>query len=170
MKKYLPSFVCGFGAGVLQVVPVAKTFTCCLIVPAAAFLAIYLEKKASNDEAVIDLKKGAIIGLITGLFAAVFGSFFDLFITFITKNNDMVSAFTDFQNMILNFPLDENLKTEILDLMANVVDEIKTTGFSALYAFSVIINNIVINPIFGIVGGLIGVKVLESKNSNLRMW
>lgn len=161
--------MCGFGAGVLQVVPVAKTFTCCLIVPAAAFLAIYLEKKASNDEAVIDLKKGAIIGLITGLFAAVFGSFFDLFITFITKNNDMVSAFTDFQNMILNFPLDENLKTEILDLMANVVDEIKTTGFSALYAFSVIINNIVINPIFGIVGGLIGVKVLESKNSNLRM-
>jgi hypothetical protein len=169
LKKYLPSFVCGFGAGVLQVVPVAKTFTCCLIIPAAAFLAIYLEKKSKSETVEIDLKKAAMIGLFTGLYAALFGSFFDLFITLVTKSNDIVAAFTEFQNLVINMPLDETLKNDVLDSMANVADEIKGTGFSILYSISVIINNFIVNPIFGVIGGLIGVKVLNSKNPNMRI-
>ncbi len=169
MKKYLPSFVCGFGAGVLQIVPVAKTFTCCLIIPAAAFLAIYLEKKSKHEVTKMDLKKAAMIGLFTGLYAAFFGSFFDLFITFITKNNDIVAAFSEFQNLVLNLPFDETVKTEVLDLMTNIVDQIKETGFSLLYSVSVIVNNFIVNPVFGIIGGLIGAKVLDSKNQNLRI-
>lgn len=57
MKKYLPSLVAGFGAGVLSVVPVLKSFACCLIVPAAAYLSIVLYQRANNLDERIETSK-----------------------------------------------------------------------------------------------------------------
>ena len=93
MKKLLPAIVAGFGAGVLHVVPITKSLTCCLVVPLAAAAAILLEQKSQNSTGEIELKRGAILGLLTGLFAALFGSFFDIFITLVTKSNDIITAY-----------------------------------------------------------------------------
>ncbi len=166
MRKYISPFICGFGAGVLQVVPVAKSLACCFIVPLAAFLSLYLELKANPSSEQIQLKKGLIFGLLTGLFAALFGSFFDIFITLITKNNDIVATFPELQKMINGFPLSEELKNEVLRLFNNVRREILQYGFSPLYTVSVIINNLVINSIFGMIGGLVGVQAINSKLKN----
>ncbi|MEW6194577.1 MAG: hypothetical protein AB1521_05405 [Bacteroidota bacterium] len=166
MRKYISPFVCGFGAGVLQVVPVAKSLACCFIIPLAAFLSLYLELKANPSSVQIQLKKGLIFGLLTGLFAALFGSFFDIFITLLTKNNDIVAAFPELQKMINGFPLSEELKKEVLRLFNSVRNEILRYGFSPLYTISVLINNLVINSIFGMIGGLVGTQVINSKFKN----
>ena len=169
MKKYLSAFVCGFGAGVLQVVPVAKTFSCCLIIPVAAFLALILDQKSRNDFTRILPAKAIVIGLITGLYAALFGSFFDILITFITKNNDVVATFPEFQKMILNFPLElaPEVKQEVLNLMVGVRDQITQTGFSLLYSMSVIISNLFVDTIFGLIGGLVGAQIINNRNQKL---
>jgi hypothetical protein len=166
LKKYLSAFVCGFGAGVLQIVPVAKSFSCCLIIPAAAFLALVLEQKSTNNFTRILPGKAILIGLVTGLYAAIFGSFFDILITFITKNNDIVATFPEFQKMIADFPLEltQEMKDEILKLMTTVRDQITETGFSLLYSISVIFSNLFIDTIFGIIGGLVGAQILNNRN------
>lgn len=163
MKKYLSAFVCGFGAGVLQIVPVAKSFSCCLIIPAAAFLAILLERKSKNETGTIELKNGILIGTITGLYAALFGSFFDLLVTFITKSNDLVAALPEFQKLITNFPVSDFIKEEVSNMLYKVYDQIRETGFSWLYTFSVVINNFFINTIFGLLGGLFGSQFINSR-------
>ena len=169
MKKYLSPLIVGFGAGVLSIVPVAKSFGCCLIIPVAAFISLLLDQKANNNYSIIEIKKGIIFGLLTGLYAALFGSVFDFFITFVTKNNDLVATYSELQKLISDFPVSDVLKDEILTLLGAVVDSIRTSGFSLLYTFSVLANNILLNSVFGILGGIIGVQILNSrsqKNNN----
>ena len=165
MKKYLPAIVAGFGAGVLHVVPITKALTCCLVIPLAATAAIMLEQKANKIIGEFPLKRGVILGILTGLFAALFGSFFDIFITFITKNNDLLLAFNELNNVIDSIPVPENIKQETLTLMKSVADQIRQTGFSSLYAFAILFNNLVVDLIFGAIGGLVGTKILNARNS-----
>ncbi len=93
------------------------------------------------------------MGLLTGIYAALFGSFFDIFITLVTKNNDIIAVFHEMGNLIDNFPVSPEIKEEVLNMLSNVVNDIKATGFSWLYTLSIFINNIVLNSIFGVVGG-----------------
>lgn len=165
MKKYLSAFVCGFGAGVLQVVPVAKSFSCCIIIPAAAIIAIMLDRKAegisSREE--ISTNRAIVIGALTGLYAALFGSFFDIFITFLTKSNDLVATYTQLQSTLNDFPISDALRNEVLALMERVKTDITETGFSFLYTLSVLVNNFIINTIFGFAGGLLGAQIINGK-------
>ena len=163
MKKYLSAFVSGFGAGVLSIVPVAKTFTCCLIVPAAAYISLVLDQKATKDFSKISIKKGVIFGLLTGLYAALFGSSFDLIVTFITKNNDIVATFPELQKIITDFPISEQLQTEVLNLLGGVVEEIKSKGFSLIYSITILTNNLVLNSLFGMLGGVLSVQIINSR-------
>ena len=163
MKKYLSAFVCGFGAGVLQIVPVAKSFSCCLIIPVASYLALVLHQKANNDFGKMDFKKGAIIGLLTGLYAALFGSSFEIVITLITKNNDLVVAYPELMKVISDFPLAEAMIEQSQMLLESVVEDIKTSGFSILYTFAVIANNLFVDVVFGLLGGIIGVQIINSR-------
>lgn len=163
MKKYISSFVSGFGAGVLQIVPVAKSFACCLIVPIASYIAIILDRRAKGTNEKMSFKQGAVFGLITGIYAAIFGSIFDLVITFLTHNNDFIFAISELQKVIKGFPLDEKIKQEVFSMISGVAVDIQKYGFSVLYSFSVIFNNFIINPIFGMIGGLISVQIINSK-------
>ena len=165
MKKYFPAIVAGFGAGVLHVVPIAKALTCCLIVPIAAVIAIMLEQKASGSTGNFDIKRGAILGLLTGVFAALFGSFIDIFITFVTKSNDIILSFNQLIEAVGSFPIPDEVKSEVISLMRSVADEIRENGFSSLYSLSIIFNNLLVDSIFGTIGGLVGTKVLNSRNS-----
>lgn len=166
MKKYLPSLVCGFSAGVLQIVPLVKSFSCCLVLPLAAFFALILEQKSTNNFDIISAKKAVMIGLFTGLFAALFGSFLEILITFITKQNDIIITFPELQKMVGNFPVTEDIKKEVLLLFQNVRNDILTTGFSWLYSFSLVVNDFFIDILFGITGGLIGSQIINNRINN----
>ena len=165
MKKHLPAIVCGFGAGVMQIVPIAKSLSCCIIIPVAVVLAIALDRKANNipNDERTETSKAAIIGVLTGIFAAIFGSFLDIFITLITKNNDIIAAFPEIQNMLGNFPISETIRNEVIDMFQGIITQIQQTGFSAIYALSITINNLIVNTIFGLLGGLVGVQIINSK-------
>jgi hypothetical protein len=166
VKKYLPSLVCGFGAGVLQIVPFIKSFSCCMIMPLAAFLALILEQRSTNYFGSIPLKKALLIGLLTGLFAAVFGSVFELFITYITKQNDIMATLPELQRMINSFPVTDDIRREVLNLFQSIKNDILYNGFSWFYTLSVLLNNFIINSIFGTVGGLIGSRIINNRSNN----
>lgn len=166
MKKYLPSLVCGFGAGVLQVVPFVKSFSCCMIMPLAAFLALILEQRSTNSFGQISTKKALFLGFMTGLFAAAFGTVFELLITFITKQNDIMTTFPELQRMIDTFPVTEDIKKEVLGLFQGIRNDILNTGFSWFYTLSVIVNNFFVNAVFGTAGGLVGSKIINSRSSD----
>ena len=162
-NKYLPSLVTGFGAGVLSVVPLLKSFACCLIVPAAAYFSIVLYQRSKNLDEMIPTSKAVFLGIFTGIFAALFATTFEVMITLFTKHNDLIEAFGNMQNMINSFPIDDSTKQQVLDLIGNVAEDIKQTGFSFIYTITILFNNLIVNTIFGLVGGIIGLQVINSK-------
>ncbi|MBX3007596.1 MAG: hypothetical protein KF816_06160 [Melioribacteraceae bacterium] len=168
MKKYISPFICGFGAGVLNVVPVVKSFGCCIIMPIAVYISLLLDIKASGNNKTIAIKKGIMFGLITGLYAALFSTSFEIIITFITKQNDLVNGFSEFQKMSDSLPFAQEIKNEVINLMASVREDIINYGFSFLYSISLLINNLVVNTIFGIGGGLISVQIINNRLNRSR--
>ena len=164
MKKILPALVPGFAAGVLAVVPIAKNFGCCLIIPAAAVAAVFLEQASKGSRGEVEMSRALVLGLLTGIFAALFGSAFDVFVTLVTKNNELVSAYGELQKVLSGMPLSDDVKQQVSDLFAGMIKEIQTTGFSFIYAISMFVNNMISNVIFGLIGGLIGAKIFNSRN------
>ena len=163
MKKYLPSLVAGFGAGVISVVPLLKSFACCLIVPAAAYVALVLYQKSNNLDEPIETKKAILLGVFTGLFAALFATTFEIVITLFTKQNDLIDAYGNMQSMINSFPLDTSLKQQVIDLITNVVTDLQETGFSVIYSFTLLFNHLIVDTIFSFVGGVIGMQIINAK-------
>ncbi len=161
-NKYLPSIVTGFGAAVLSTIPGIKNLNCCLIIPAAAFLSLYLYHKSTGNDPPIKLNKALSYGLITGLIAALFSSLFDILITFIIHSNDLVVGLEQTEEMMHELKLGA-LMDASMEIMRTMVKEIEATGFSALYTVMITISNFFIFSIFGMLGGLLGMAVLNKR-------
>ena len=162
-NKYLPSIVTGFGAAVLSTIPGIKNLNCCLIIPAAAFLSLYLYHKSTGNDPPIQLNNALSYGLITELIAALFSSLFDILITFITHSKDLIAGLEQTEEMMHELKLGA-LMDASMEIMRTMVKEIEATGFSALYTVMITISNFFIFSIFGMLGGLLGMAVLNKRN------
>jgi hypothetical protein len=162
-KKYIPSIITGFGAAVLSTIPEIRSLICCLIVPGAAFFALYLYNKTMGNNQPIKLNRAISYGLITGLVAAFFTSIFDIIITFLTHSNELVTGLSQTEDFMRQFKLGPFMDAS-MKLMEEMVKEIKSTGFSALYAVMITISNFFVFSIFGILGALVGMAILNRRN------
>lgn len=164
MKKYLPTFITGFAASVLSIVPGIKGFSFCLIVPGAVILALILDQKVSKSSERIRINKAIMFGFMTGLFATIFITVLDVLITFITKTNDFVEALPQSEALIREFKFGP-MAEESLKIMKHMAKEIQRTGFSPLYLFILFTSNFFTNIIFGIIGGLVGMGLLNKRQT-----
>jgi len=161
-KAYLPPLVTGFGAAVLTTIPGVREFGCCLIVPLAVFTALLLYRKTLNGDTDISVKTSLLLGFLTGLFAALFSSFFDVIMTLFTHTNDFVKTLPQTTEILDSFKLGEAAK-ETLNLMNGMADQITSTGFSFLYTLFILLSNLLIDCIFGLIGGLLGRIIVNRK-------
>jgi hypothetical protein len=162
-SKYLPALVCGFAAAVLMIIPEIKNFGCCLILPAAAAFSLFLNKKINSVRGAISTSDAFFYGIFTGVFSALFLTGFDLLITYFAKTNDLVESLPDSKTMLRDLNLGPIMENAIA-MMENMAKDIKLNGFSALYSIMILISNLVINTIFGMIGGLIGMKYLNKRS------
>lgn len=163
-KFYLPSLVSGFGAAVLTTIPGFKEFGCCLIVPLAVFTALLLFRKTLNNDKNLTVKTSVLIGLITGIFAAIFTTFFDLIITFFTRSNDFVQTLPQAIQFLDELKLGETAK-QTIDLMNGMKNQITTNGFSLLYTLFILFSNLLIDTVFGLLGGILGRIIVNRRNT-----
>ncbi len=164
-KKVLPSLVCGFGAAVLSTVPGIKSLGCCLIIPLAAVLALYLDIRINKSDLPVTFKTAAAFGVLTGIFAAFFATFFDVLITYIAHTNDFVDALPQTEAMIRQYKLGAILD-QTMQLLKMMSEQIKNNGFSAMYTFGIFVSNMFINTIFGFLGGMIGMSFINKRVRN----
>jgi hypothetical protein len=163
LKKLLPAIVAGLVIGIVEIIPFIKSLTCCILVPFAVYYAMNLEVKGNKKATPFTLAEGIRLGILTGIFGAFFAVFLDSFLTFILRSNDFVAAFPQMEAFIQSFGVPEQTKKEVLAMLQSIVEEIKTTGISIVYSFSMLISNLIFNTILGLLGGLIGVKFINKK-------
>jgi hypothetical protein len=162
VKKIFPSLVSGFAASVFSTIPLLKSISCCLLVPAAAVLALFLDRKINNNLDKITLQKALLFGFLTGLFSAFFITSFDLLIIFITKSNDLINTLPQTEAMMNEWNLGP-LFNQSITMLRQMAEEINTTGFSLLYAVMIFFSNLISNTIFGMIGGALGMAILNKK-------
>ncbi len=154
-NKFLPVLVCGFGAAVLSTIPGLKSASCCLFVPLAAALSLVLHQKMNKPEEPYKTGIALLFGFLTGIVIALFSTVFETIITLITHTNEFVEALpqTEAAMRDLNLGPIFDQSVEILKALAN---EIRTNGFSLFYTVGMLFSNIIINSIFGMIGGMLG--------------
>ncbi len=162
-KKYMSPLVCGFSAAVLSIVPGFKAFACCLVVPLAAFFSLYLERRINKNSDKIISRQAVTFGLLTGLFAALFATGFDILLTFVTHSNDFTSTLPQTEAMLRSYNLGP-LLDESMHILKKMSVDIKTYGFSTLYAISMLMSNLITNCLFGLVGALVGMYYINKRS------
>jgi hypothetical protein len=163
LKKYLPTLVCGFGASVLSTVPGIKNFSCCLIVPAAAVISILLDKKINNSNEKVLLGKTLGFGFLTGLFATLFITTFEMLLTYFTRSNDFIQSLPQTEIIMRQWNLGPMID-ESLKLIKGVAKEIHKSGFSFIYLLMILSSNFIVNSIFGMIGGALGMSLANRKS------
>lgn len=161
-KKYLPTLVCGFAAAVLSTVPGIKNFSCCLLVPGAAAISILLDKKINPSNEKILIGKSLGFGFLTGLFATIFITAFEVLLTYFTKSNDFVQSLPEIELTIRQWNLGA-LVDESLKLIKSTARDIEKSGFSFIYLLMMLSSNFITNSIFGMIGGALGMSLANKK-------
>lgn len=162
MKKIFPALVSGFGASVLTTIPMLKSFACCLLVPAASVFALFLDRRINKNYEKITIQKALGFGFLTGLFATFFITSFDVLITFITKTNDLIYTIPQIEIMMREWNMGV-LVDESINMIKQMAAEIETTGFSLLYTVMIFFSNFFSNTIFGMIGGVLGMAILNRR-------
>jgi hypothetical protein len=165
-NKYLPSLVTGFCAAVLISIPLIKSIGCCIIVPFAAVYALILDIKLNHAEIPIKSSEALFSGIFTGLWAAFFSALFETIIAFVLHSNEFVQELPVLENMFrtrVPAGFKQFIEQAIL-IYRNMANDIKTTGFSAIYSISILVTNIFIDTIFGIIGGFVGMNYINRRN------
>lgn len=163
-KKYLSALVCGFGVAVLTTIPGTESVACCLLVPVAAGFSIGLYKKSHPDVLKIQTGTGVLLGLLTGVFAALFASGFEIILTFITKTNDLIVAMPQTEKIIRDMNLGQTAE-ESLEVLKQMSNEIQSKGFSLLYSVLITLANLITYTIFGMLGGILGTALINRRSS-----
>jgi hypothetical protein len=161
-KKYLPTLITGFAAAVLATIPGIKNFSCCLLVPAAAVFSIFLDKKVTHSNEKVNLGKAFGFGFLTGLSATIFITLFEMLLTYFAKTNDFIQNLPQSELLMKQWNLGP-LFNESINLMKSMAKDIERTGFSVLYLILIFFSNFLINSIFGMIGGLLGMSLVNRK-------
>jgi hypothetical protein len=160
--KYFPPLVCGFGAAVISTIPGVKSIGCCLIIPVAAWLSLVLNEKINKVKPPVTAVNALFFGLLTGLFAAIFSTGFDIIMTLIMHTNDFVQTLPQTESVVKAWNLGQ-LWTETSALLHRMSNEIQNNGFSLIYTISILFSNLIIDSIFGIIGALIGMSIQNKR-------
>jgi hypothetical protein len=164
-KKYYSALICGFGASVILTFPGSKNFACCLFIPLAAAVSIYLFRRSTHSIDKMETGMGILLGLITGIFAAVFSTGFDLLITYLTKSNELVQNFPEVEALINKMNLGESAANAI-SLIKEMTNAIRQNGFSIIFAVMILVSNLISYAIFGLVGGAVATAIINSRVKN----
>ncbi len=162
-KLLLPALVCGFSTAVLTTIPGLESIACCLLIPVAAFIAVRLYKRSNPELTKLKTGNGVLLGLFTGIVAALFASVFEILLTYITKTNDLVMGFPQAEQVIRDLNLGDEAN-ESIQLLKRMVEEIRLKGFSLLYSVIITFTNLLTYSIFGMLGGVIGTAVINKRN------
>ena len=163
-KKYLSALVCGFGAAVLTTIPGIQSVACCLLVPIASAISIFLYKKSQPDLLKIRTGTGILLGILTAVFAALFASGFEIIITYLTKTSDLVVSMPQAEKVVKDMNLGPAAE-ESMKVLKQMVSEIQSKGFSFLYTFLITTTNLISYSIFGMLGGVIGTAIINKRHN-----
>ncbi len=144
---------------VLPVLNLINVF-CCAGIMAGGFAGVYSYKKQLEPSGKFpEVKDGGMIGILSGILAAVFVTGFGLLISLFSDVNPMLDIMNSLDQMGVDVP------SEMLTYIEKFSGEFSEHGFSPTITIISFVSNIILYPLFGSIGALIGVSVLKKNKT-----
>jgi hypothetical protein len=161
-SKLLPALYGGLIMGAISGLPVISIVNCfcCAGVLFGGFMSVMFYKNELTP-AMPPLTSGDSVQL--GLFAGLFGAFVSTFLHVI-----MLMAMGNITgDILLEFLRNLNLPPEAMDQIEQSMEQSgELTGFSVAISF---LTSLIVDPLFGLLGGLIGFSVFKPKQQMMNI-
>ena len=161
-SKFAPVLVSSAIMVILSIFPVLNliNLVCCagIIIGGAAGTYYYSRQLEKNGQ-VLQNKDGMMIGLLSGIIAAVFYVIFSTFIIMATKQNPVEIVYKMTEQYGFQLP------PESEKVLQQVNDEYSEHGFSFLVIGMELFTRIVSNCIFGPLGGILAASLINKRKN-----
>lgn len=145
----------------IAVVPVLNLINvfCCAGIVAGGFAGVYTYWKQLQGSGIpLTSKDGGMIGILCGILSAVFVTGFGLLISLFSNSNPILDAMKVVDEMGFNTP------PEMSQYLEKFSNEYSRYGFSPTITIFSFIFNLILYPLFGSAGAIIGVSILNKRN------
>jgi hypothetical protein len=154
-SKLNPALIGGAVIGVLSSIPLisAGNCLCCMWVLLGGGIAAYLYRKDFPPEREFTMGEGAVVGLIAGLFGALFTTLLTYFfeILGLDPGQEFLRSFIESR---------QDLSPELKQFLDSFQDG---GGMEPMFVFIGLFFSIIIDSIFGTLGGLLGTAILGKR-------
>ena len=131
---------------------------CCSGIMLGGFAGVFFYYiQIRNTSIELTTKDGGIIGLLCGIISAVLVSGINLLMVLFSDVNPITEAYALLEKF------GQQLPPEVNETMDKFSDEFNKYGFSPTLSVLSLIINLVIYPLFGAVGAMIGVSILKKR-------
>jgi hypothetical protein len=142
---------------VLPLINFINLFFCAGIIIGGYIGAISYYRQTAGTAHVMTHRDGVLTGILSGILSAVIVSGINIIVLMYSKSNPV----TESLSMLGEFG--KNLPPEVNTQMSKLAEEFNKYGYSPTLAIFTFISNILIYPLFGAIGGLIGMAVIGKK-------
>lgn len=133
---------------------------CCAGILLGGFTGVYIYKKQLiKSGSTLNAKDGGMIGLLSGFLSAIIVSVFGVMISLFSQSNPVLEFLNTLQDAGITIPDEMNVHLE------SISNDFNQKGYSLTFILISFISNIIIFPLFGSIGALIGVSVLNKNTS-----
>lgn len=158
-SKLVPALIGGSVMGILSTVPIINmgNCLCCMWILLGGFLGAYLYWRELPPGLEFSSGEGAVVGLLSGIFGALFGTFLGYFFM-------AVAGFNPGQEILQSLLESRaDLSPELEELLEEFQ---RRGGLSPFFIFVGLFFSLIIDSIFGTVGGIIGAAILRKKGKS----
>lgn len=143
---------------ILPVLNLINVF-CCAGIIAGGFIGVYTYWKQLHSSGIaLTTKDGGMIGILCGILSAVFVTGFGLLLSLFSDTNPMLEIMKTFDEIGIQAP------PEMTQYIEKFSGEFNEYGFSPSITIISFISNIILYPLFGSIGAILGVSILNKKN------
>lgn len=160
-NKILPIVVGTMVMTVIAVIPLINLINvfCCAGILIGGFAGVFTYWKQLQDTGMIlTAKDGGMIGILCGILSAIFVTGFGVLISLFSDVNPMMDVMTAFDEMGVQIP------PEMVQYLEKFSEEFSEHGFSPTITIFSFVFNLILYPLFGSIGALFGVSILNKKN------
>ena len=154
--KLIPALIGGSIMGVLSSVPIisAGNCLCCMWIILGGAVGAYFYWRELPPNTEFSAGEGAIVGLLSGVFGALFWTLIAYFF--------MVTTGSDWVQQIMEGIIEtgEEVPPEFEDWMENFGEG----EYASLFVFIFLFFRFILTSIFGTLGGIIGAAILKKRN------
>ncbi len=161
-NKLFPVIIGTFTMTFIALFPILNLLNlfCCAGIMAGGFAGVfYYSRQLVKTGQTVSSKDGGMIGILSGVLSAVIISGFGLVFSLFSNQNPMNEMINTFDSIGVDIP---PTAYEFLEKFSNEFNE---HGYSPTLTIFSFITNLIIYPLFGSIGAIIGVSVLKKKTA-----